>query len=216
MMQTPSREEMWEDAATRGLIPAEWVGDPARAFVRCDGGPLADAPGTLLYEKIVTLGPGWVLACEALARDVVHRLAPWGALQPARAVWRALLWQRNPSYHRHPLPRPVPLYMRSAYEALKESCKASPRFSVYGSLGIQGCETDSLEERHKKTAALAEMWDVCARRGKRLPHFVTGLAGTPYAKLPNPFPPLAEMLARGTILIGVSEADMEIAASVMP
>lgn len=96
---TRSRMAALEALAVRGLIPMDWVGDPARRFRR---GRRWAEPIKSAHAVALAADPEGVLAAEQLARDYARRLRYFGApaLDPAAVVWtfRALkLYARRSS-----------------------------------------------------------------------------------------------------------------------
>lgn len=99
--------ELWETLATRGVIPAEWVGDERRVFdcdpdaattAACNACGRVDAEHPMAHPPDVgcclalASDPVGVATAEALAREVAARLVPWGLLDThqRRVVWRVV------------------------------------------------------------------------------------------------------------------------------
>jgi len=68
--------EAWEALATRGIIPAAWVDDPAREYAVGGGATCAHPPTTGACVLLASDVPG-VLRAEALADEALARLRPW-------------------------------------------------------------------------------------------------------------------------------------------
>ncbi|MFO0605763.1 MAG: hypothetical protein U0324_21450 [Polyangiales bacterium] len=81
-----SRLGALEALAARGVIPAEWVGDPGRWF---RVGPRRAEPLKSTHAVALAADVAGVLAAEELAREYVQRLRPYGgpARVPAVALW---------------------------------------------------------------------------------------------------------------------------------
>lgn len=108
--------EAWETLAARGLIPADWIDHPRRAFVidarravaaglatvatptvRVPGqGPavLLSSPPDPLVAFAIGRDAAGVATAEDLARELVARLAPFapkGSPQPDRVAWSLVM-----------------------------------------------------------------------------------------------------------------------------
>jgi hypothetical protein len=88
--------ELWEALSTSGVIPDAWVGDAGRAFAcdsrrcACEGREQRPHPWSVAACVAFASDVAGVTQAEALARECVARLAPWGAPQPQRVVWRVV------------------------------------------------------------------------------------------------------------------------------
>lgn len=104
--------EAWELLAANGVIPLAWVDDERRLFdwsepcqhprreaaddpcLDCGGSGryvvACGRPRTVRDAVALASDPAGVALAEALAGEVVKRLASWGAPRPARVVWRVV------------------------------------------------------------------------------------------------------------------------------
>jgi len=86
--------DAWEALATRGLIPAGWVDDPAREYAVGGGAPSPHPPSASACVLLASDAPN-VLRAEALADEALARLRPWGlaASGPRRWVFLRRSWR---------------------------------------------------------------------------------------------------------------------------
>jgi hypothetical protein len=185
----------WETLAAHGLIPFAWLDAPDRAFRRDDGTttrrpPSADACLTLASDV------AGVVAVEALAHELVLRLAPLGVgAVPARVVWYCV-----PSDEWRPEPDPfaaliVRLRRLVPDEYPDEVAAVIDRGMPYRALG-----------RLAAVARGAELWRCAAAANLRLD-------GVPVAEIPDPFAPLLAIWSRGYAVDSLDHHDVQLVAS---
>ena len=95
--------EVWEAMAARELITLAWVDDPDRRFAQGESPrELTLSPHPVCSGCCVAFAADVanVLAAEALARECVARLVPFGGPSPRTVAWRASvgrsLWETMP------------------------------------------------------------------------------------------------------------------------
>lgn len=83
----------WEALSARGVIPLDWAPHATRRFVAYDPATTETSADALTHPPTrgacvaFASDPVGVTTAEALARELVARLAPWGAAQPERVIW---------------------------------------------------------------------------------------------------------------------------------
>lgn len=226
---------LWETYVARGLVPASWADDPLRGFVRGDVRVDARSKLERLFDPascearpgfldavILAADPRGVVAAEALARQVVVALGPWGAPAPTRVVWRFTeidATQRVRSHESFPGGQWASF---CATHSLGGRRGMSPeqerlRASIVGD--------DRADALRWEGAAVVDFvhwrrWVAASQLGLRVsvPERVTepcvrALEGRAFAELPDPFTPLVDLWWRGYGLEAVgSEAVVLLAA----
>lgn len=82
---------------------------PARIFDHGEGCYPAEWPRNVAACVALASDPVGITQAEALAREAVARLAPWGAPQPHRVVWRVGAWDAQRSWlHQGPDQERIP------------------------------------------------------------------------------------------------------------
>jgi hypothetical protein len=201
--------EAWEALATRGVIPDAWAGDARRAFActcekgwrydtytgpkigslchDCRGltsvGPLAHPAGIAACVALASDTPG-ILAAEALAREIVARLATWNAPRPQATVWRVI----DPKAWRQPRINSVGLACARVMD--RSDLRERKGEVFYEQLGGGLLERDTAASQRAHDASYAIVWDE---------------QGWPEA---NPFAPLVELFALGYALDSITDTDV--------
>lgn len=207
---------LWERYAARGLVPAGWMDEPRRSFVRSDVRIDARTKLTRLFDPavgdavpgfteamIVAADPRSIASVEELARQAVSAMKPWGAPAPTRVLWR--FTEIN-----------VPQRVRS-HESLPGGQRAS--WAATHAVGVQRSALDAQGEQTLRAivgddradalrwegAAVVDFvhwrrWVAAATLGMRVvvPEYVSdphlrALEGRRFAELPDPFTPLVDL-----------------------
>jgi hypothetical protein len=190
----------WEALAASGVIPLAWVGDPGRLFACLDCGGIgtiddetfhapAAHPWSVETAVAFAADPAGVLRAEALAREVVARLAPWGVPQPARVVWRV------------GAPRDAtPAALAPPMDAAWRAWSAVPRAARLARVP-QGSLPDGVWGLVDSQFVAAQQWAACAAVDGG-----TVLRGEPvrFADLPDPFAPLVALWETGYALDAIT------------
>lgn len=208
---------VWESFAVHGLIPFAWLHGEARAFWDHWREEPSSAPADLKTALTFASDAEQILLVEALAREVVARVAPWGVRTNApRILWRAgddpeVLWRKFSSAR----------YALWGISAVLPASDAplSPR--LQRSYQSPAEETQRLlylsKERWRSAAsvahqdALAELrWEKALQRDHVLRPELVRSAQLPealmwkrLAELPNPIPPLLDIWAQGYALVEI-------------
>lgn len=143
----------------------------------CDGAGLLAAPPTCVACVALAADPDGVCAAEARVAELARALAPWGARDPARVIWRV-----------HDAPRasaPVPLRLAAAGASLSMRRPGMPAASI-GS---------DAERRAAWRRAVSEDAHVRPRAGEG-----TWPTGAAFAWLPDPFAALDALSELGYTL----------------
>ena len=229
---------LWETYVARGLVPQSWAEDPARWFLRGSArvdarsklerlldGALEEAQPGFLEAVILAADPRGVAVAEALARQVVAGLAPWGAPAPSRVLWRFTeidATQRPRSHESFPggqwasFCATHALGGRRGFTAEQEQLRAS----IVGD--------DRADALRWEGAAVVDFvhwrrWVAASRLGLRVtaPEYVTdpcvrALQGRLFAELPDPFTPLVDLWWRGYGLEAVGRDTVVLLAARAP
>ncbi len=231
---------LWETYVARGLLAPSWLEDPARRFLR--GTARVDARSKLerlfddahedaqpgfLEAVIVAADPRGIMAAEALARQVVAALAPWGAPAPTRVVWRFTeidATQRPRSHESFPggqwasFCATHALGGRRGFTAEQERLRAS----IVGD--------DRADALRWEGAAVVDFvhwrrWVAASQLALRVtaPEYVAetnpsvrALLGRPFAELPDPFGPLVDLWWRGYGLEAIGQDTVALLAARAP
>jgi hypothetical protein len=181
----------WQALAERGIIPADWVDDPDRRFIRDPGdayraelptrdpmqAPIEPHPSTVAACVLYASDVSGIRAAEAAARDLAARLAPWDA-----PICDQVRWWTIP-----------------ANRYLFASTDTRP-FVNYALLFAAGALWRASPDRKwprmfGQANEYAEVWSALAAAGARVPE--GRLVDRPFSELPNPFEALAAIEATG-------------------
>jgi hypothetical protein len=222
--------DAWERLAAGGLIPADWVGSPARVFRRIgprpmdsssreavhfaqnmDGGPpgrcvyyITDRPYPFSVEDAILFAAGaeGVQCAESAARRFCERARPWGGRSPARAAWLTLS-ATEPTwcgFHNRCLD-----LIGDVLDVILEERGALPPADA----------SVPYEQRLGSLWRVAADLDAVVPAALSDPYFLHGALGPPFVPealrgarlrdLPDPFEPLAELWATRYRLDGVTD-----------
>lgn len=188
------RDEAWEALATRGMIPASWVHNDARRFhSSADRWELCPVGrGAMLAFASDIEG---VTRCEALMREALERLSPWGALNDGSLRWE--LCGANTHVLTPPPGFTGDAPLRALYAALGAEAVNAHRVELGEAREITFVWNEStlhdviLGDMLWRTAVLNDV-TVCVPKTHPLHE-------RRFAELPNPFEPLVAIVATGYV-----------------
>lgn len=188
--------EAWETFVARGIVPEQWVGDPARCFVLAspvDGREVRlDHPGTASAAVALASDVEGLASAEALAREFLARAAPWRGAAPFVVAG----WKVEGRYDAHRLGAYQPL--ARIHGALLVAAKGAVAASVVAQRRALGRAPPQLV----RLAEVDAYWRYAVAEGLRVPALEwlpPDLGGTRFEDLPSPCPPLAELWATGYV-----------------
>ncbi|MCA9651046.1 MAG: hypothetical protein H6712_22105 [Myxococcales bacterium] len=217
----------WEAATTAGLVPASWAEPGRRTFMRGGGGAERERPIPASADEVarVVAASAIIEAVEALARELVAALEPWGQAAPRRIAWSLL-----------PAGRLRQSWIRSRHAvcealALAGLHASNAAFAALGSGASAGARLSALRSRSAAQrifahdAVMHEDWQRVVAAGVVVSRGPFGwireglgepramlvpepLVGRPFAALPDPMSPLLAIWAAGCALGSLSEARM--------
>jgi len=176
----------WHDQRNTRRAPRRVHGEVCPA---CHGEGVLAAPPTCVACVALAADPDGICAAEARVADLARALAPWGAGEPARVIWRV-----------RELPcatAPVPLRLAAAGASISTRRPGMPATSI-GS---------DAERRAAWRRAVGEDARVLPRAGKG-----TWPTGASFASLPDPFAALDALEGLGYTLEDLTDHDAVVCA----
>jgi len=155
----------------------------------CHGAGLLTAPPTCVACVALAADPDGICAAEARVADLARALAPWGACEPARVIWRV---RDQPT-----AAAPVPLRLAAAGASMSTRRPGMPAASI-------GSDAARRAAWHR---AVAEDARVRPRAGNG-----TWPTGASFASLPDPFAALDALGELGYALEELTDRDAVLCA----
>ncbi len=232
---TMAAAEAWELIVSRGLVPVDWLGSDARAFraqvpqaigrarlpanvaryraaeraaptVATVRDRATSAPSTLRGCVAIAADCTGAMATEALVREVLVRLAPWGVERLRRISWRtvdASQWRtERQSYWSESLRATIASVLRETPFALPPGygpTDAPPRPSWWALAAAE--------------STLAKLWSELSVTGVTRPDGIDGVRLRDFKALANPYEPLIAIWSTGFIFDALIHGEAVLVAS---
>ncbi|MBL8684465.1 MAG: hypothetical protein JNK05_35150 [Myxococcales bacterium] len=233
---TMSAAEAWELIASRGFVPVEWLGSEARGFRghiaqsiqraelpeygargrrRSTGAapsrskvsdPVSASPRTLRACVSIAADCEGAIAAEALVREVIERLEPWGVERVRRLSWRTVDASRWRTERQS--------YWSESLRATIASVLAELPYQLPVGYGpTDPAPRPSWWSLAAAESSLARLWQELAAAGVARADGITAARLRDFRALANPFEPLLAIWSTGFVFDALGDGEAVLVAS---